>query len=966
MLSRAPAVCMLLTAAATGAVKLGTVRQIGGSNVDSVAGMVRDAAGNLYIAGKTYSLDFPANVNQTRPGGDNLWRIEDGGAKLTALYGHGGAAVLAVAAVPGQLFVLTARGLLKSADNGDTFLAAGATLPAEPNFGGVAIDGNNVYVALSASGVFKSTDGGVTFHPSGAGLAATPQGLYPEQIYVDPSRHTTLFAASRFIAAGLYRSDDAGATWQRQPLYVWNLMFDRAHPGVIYGDGIDQTYVSSDDGANWTANAPTSAGLGAGGAMPLAVDSQGNLFATDLSTLYLSRDRGVSWTQVHTFGNTRLLAADPDSSAVYLLAGETLYASTDGFATYQTVETYRIANISMLAISRGVVFAGTQNLTSDAFVAKLDPGGNLIWATYLGGPYDEYATAVTVDGNGDVFVCGYSSIPPAFGGSFVARLSNGGRLLYSKTFTDIYTIAQGIAVDAAGDAFVTGITQASIGGVIGSLPVTSGAAQQTLLPPSGKAPEPLLPVIAARDAFACKLAPDGTLVYCTYLGAGNNAGTTIAIDGDGNAYVAGGGSLWTLNPAGSAILYTQSLTGAAILTGALDGRGSWFVGGTVSVPQFPVTPGAFQRTLDSGTPLPISGNLNANTQGDGFVTRLDQQTGAIVASTLLGGEAADAVEALALGADGSVTVAGMTMSRTFPLRGAVQAAFAAHTGFVTRLTGDLSTLVFSTYAGDTRNFAVFGVTLADDGSVLFAGDTAYPWGTGPLAGGAVPPASIFVAQLIPEVSSTPELAAVLNAASRQGTRIAPNQIVTVLVRGAGADAAVWVDGAPLPVISASPGVIVAQIPADYQALPAVNLQVKAGDAVSSPLLLPGAIAAPAIYAQDGSGQGLGLIFNEDGSLNGAANPAAPGSVISVACNGIGPSTPVSVYIDGSLAKLVDAQVQSLAGLPGAATILRVRIPTQDETHYKMLPLVAVMLNVGGVSNVSGILSPPGVAVAIQQ
>jgi uncharacterized protein (TIGR03437 family) len=303
------------------------------------------------------------------------------------------------------------------------------------------------------------------------------------------------------------------------------------------------------------------------------------------------------------------------------------------------------------------------------------------------------------------------------------------------------------------------------------------------------------------------------------------------------------------------------------------------------------------------------------------------------------------------------------MSRTFPLRGALQTAFAAHTGFVARLTGDLSALLFSTYVGDTRNFSAFGVTLADDGSVYFAGDTAYPWGIGPFAGGAVPPANIFVAQLIPEPSGPPELAAVLNAASEQGTSIAPNQIITVLAPGAGTDAAVIVDGTPLPVISASAGVIVAQVPSDYQPAPAVNVQVRAGDATSPPLLLPGAIAAPAVYTQDGSGQGLGLIYNEDGSLNATANPAPQGSVIAIVCNGIGSETPVNVYIDGLLAALLDAQVQ-IRPDRAAVMVLRARIPGTDVTHFKMPPLVSVTLNVGGVSNFSGILSPPGVAVAV--
>jgi hypothetical protein len=296
----------------------------------------------------------------------------------------------------------------------------------------------------------------------------------------------------------------------------------------------------------------------------------------------------------------------------------------------------------------------------------------------------------------------------------------------------------------------------------------------------------------------------------------------------------------------------------------------------------------------------------------------------------------------------------------------VQTAFAATTGFVTRLSGDLSTLLFSTYVGDTRNFAAFGVALADDGSVMFAGDTAYPWGGGPFAGSAAESADIFVVQLVPEPASPPDLAAVLNAASLQGTRIAPNQIITVLARGADANAGVLLDGVPLIVLASSPGNIVAQIPADYQAPAAVNLQVRSGDAISQPLLLPGAAAAPGVYTQDGSGQGLGLIFNEDGSLNTVANPAAQGSTVSIACNGAGPGTPLSAYIGGFLANIVDAQVQPITGLPGAVLILRVRVPDTGATRFKLLPIVSVTLNAGGVNNVSGILSQAGVGIAIQQ
>jgi uncharacterized protein (TIGR03437 family) len=951
MSARALAFLLLASCEATAAVKLGVVREIGGSNIDSVSALTRDAAGNLYITGKTYSVDFPATTGQTRPGGSTLWRI-DGGKQLNPLFGHGGVGVHALGASPSALYVHTGAALLKSTDSGATFSPCDATLPAEPLPAAIALDGNTVYLALPSSGIFKSTDGCLTFHASFQGIpSAAPSTPYPNQIAIDPFQHSTLFASTGF---NLYRSDDSGATWQHQPLLRRNVVFDPSHPGVLYANDPEKNYRSADRGATWTALALPSSG---GFPTEIGVDSQGNLYVNPGLALLVSSDGGASWTSRQTFGNAGLFTPDLASRTMYVVAGEAIFASNDGFVTYQTVEYFQIGGISALATAAGIVFTGNLTPTADAFVAKLDPFGNPVWATYLGGPYEDSASAIAVAPNGDVLVCGSTTTVD----SFVARLSNDGALIYSKRFTDVNTAPLGIAADSVGNTYVTGVTYTYLGFGSGTLPVTPGAAQANFgaIPSLPFAPQP-------QDAFACKLAVDGSIVYCTYLGSGQDAGTTISVDAEGNAYVGGFGKLWKLNPSGSTILYTQTLTGAAITTGTLDAHGSWLVAGNTAVPEFPTTSGAFQRVLNARPALIIAGVLNGNTEGDGFVTRLDTNTGAILASTLLGGESSDSVSAIMAGSDGSVTVVGLTASRTFPLRAAFQASFADRTAFVARLNADLSALIFSTYAGDTRRFAAFGVALADDGTVWIAGDTAYPWGAGPFAGGAAATAQIFVTQLIPDTAAPPDVIAVLNSASLQGTTIAPSQIITVVAPGAGSDASVRINGALLPTLSSNNGVIVAQVPGDYQAASTVVVSVQEGNMSSAPLLMPGTIAAPAIYTQDGSGTGLGLIVNEDGSLNTSDNPAAQGSVISVACNGVGLGAPVNVYIDGVIGQIVGSSVQTLAGLPGAALILRVRIPAPDATHRPMPPIVSVMLNVGGVSNVSGILSPPYVAVTIKQ
>jgi len=168
----------------------------------------------------------------------------------------------------------------------------------------------------------------------------------------------------------------------------------------------------------------------------------------------------------------------------------------------------------------------------------------------------------------------------------------------------------GIAVDSAGSAYVTGVTN-------GNFPTTPGAFQTTF---SG----------GPNDAFVAKLNATGSaLVYSTYLGgSGNEEGSSIAVDSVGSAYVTGatsstdfpttagafqmtfgGGSgdafVTKLNAAGSALLYSTYLGGNGLVldTGsaiAVDSAGSAYVTGFTDSTNFPTTSGAFQTTFGGG------------------------------------------------------------------------------------------------------------------------------------------------------------------------------------------------------------------------------------------------------------------------------------------------------------------------------------------------------------------------------
>ncbi|TMG77585.1 MAG: hypothetical protein E6H80_00750 [Betaproteobacteria bacterium] len=174
----------------------------------------------------------------------------------------------------------------------------------------------------------------------------------------------------------------------------------------------------------------------------------------------------------------------------------------------------------------------------DAFVTKLNPTGSaLVYSTYLGGRFGETSRGIVTDADGNVFVTGNTESPDfpttmgafqsIYGGNndaFVTKLNPiGSGLVYSTYLGGTGgERGGGIAVDANGNAYVTGSTWSL------DFPTTPGAFQ-----PNFRGGD--------FDAFVAKFNPDGSLlVYSTYLGGSNgDYGNGIAVNAAGNAYVTG-------------------------------------------------------------------------------------------------------------------------------------------------------------------------------------------------------------------------------------------------------------------------------------------------------------------------------------------------------------------------------------------------------------------------------------------
>jgi hypothetical protein len=352
--------------------------------------------------------------------------------------------------------------------------------------------------------------------------------------------------------------------------------------------------------------------------------------------------------------------------------------------------------------------------SNDAFLTKLNPSGSgLLYSTYLGGSGAEYFTGgstvraggIVVDSSGDAYLTGITNsanfpttpgvmqpTPVSSHGAFVAKvntLSAGTVSLVYSTYLETPgnawatgTWTYGIAVDSAGDAYVTG-------NAAPNFPTTPNAYLANVSSGGG--------TIVNNGGFVAELNASGSaLVYSTYLFDGSGLGKAIAVNSSGNICVAGqsstmgGGFVMVLGPTpGSTTLLYSTIMGNNATSIALDTAGHMYVTGSTNGYNF-TTVNAFQPTFGGS-----SSNSN-----NAFVAELDpSKTGiaSIVYSSYLGGTGNDMGEGIAVDSTGNAYVVGYTGSPNFPttpntfqtrLRGTVDA-------FVTKIDPPAASMTIS-------------------------------------------------------------------------------------------------------------------------------------------------------------------------------------------------------------------------------------------------------------------------------
>ena len=310
----------------------------------------------------------------------------------------------------------------------------------------------------------------------------------------------------------------------------------------------------------------------------------------------------------------------------------------------------------------------------DAIVVKFNSNRELVFSTYLGGSNDEYGYTIATDQNGNTFACGSTGSPDFYctpdaqnnvydeGEGYIAKYSPQGDLLYSSYFGGSPG-GQGIrdvAIDDSGYIYIVGNTMGP------HLPISLDAYQPTY---GG----------GDYDGYLAKLSNDcKTILYCTYFGGSSlEEVQSVTVDSDGNIYIGG---------------HTSSDESTFPLVNAYDG-----------------TLGAHQ---------------------DAFIAKFSP-TFIPIYSTYLGGDSTasieydDGVQDICADTNGNLYVVGHTYCFDFPLVNPLYDELDNDAdGYISILSADGSSLLFSTYWGFNSNYDnIVDIEIDTDGYIYICGTT---------------------------------------------------------------------------------------------------------------------------------------------------------------------------------------------------------------------------------------------------
>jgi len=345
----------------------------------------------------------------------------------------------------------------------------------------------------------------------------------------------------------------------------------------------------------------------------------------------------------------------------------------------------------------------------EAFAAKLNSSGMLLWNTFLGGTGEDAGVGIAVDSSGNVYVTGFSVSTwgnplRAYSGAddgFVAKLDSNG-LLQWNTFLGGSMMDQGwgIALDSIGNVYVTGFSNGAWG-------------------------NPVRAYSGNYDAFAVKLNSSGVLLWNTFLGGtSTDIGYGIAVDSSGNVYVTGEsyttwGSPVKAYTTGPRDAFATQLNNSGVLL--------WntFMGGTSTDIGYGIAVGSSGNVYVTGvsgaswgSPIKaISGTYNT------FAAKLDSN-GILQWNTFMGGTVEDYGRGIKVDSSGNVYVTGYS----YTTWGKPVRAYTEHTdAFAVKLDSG-GALQWNTFLGGTGDDIGQGIAVDSNGNVYVTGQSNATWG----------------------------------------------------------------------------------------------------------------------------------------------------------------------------------------------------------------------------------------------
>ncbi len=437
---------------------------LGGSGDDLANAIAVDSYGNAYVTGRTSSLNFPTTPGAFQAGG--IW---------------------------------------------DAFV-----------------------IKLNPAGVLiYSTYLGGGINDEGFGIAVDDSG----NAYVTGGTDSTNFPTT----TGAFQTVNAGSS------SVFVAKLNPAGNSLIYS-----TYLGGTDGL-------IHSGRGQNRGLAIAIDSFGNAYVTGWTdTINFPTVNALQATyNAGTCGNDAIIACPTAYVTKLNATGTSLIFSTylggrggsigRGIAVDSSGNVYLTGSTGSASFPTANSLQATLAGSTDAFVTKLRLGGDaLIYSTYLGGSKQDIGNSIAVDSSGNVYITGSTEstdfptvnpIQPNKGGcppgpftlacndAFVTKLNSMGSAIVYSTYLggSSADISNGIAVDRAGNAYITGQTLSE------DFP-TRNAFQSNKRGDS-----------SSFDAFVSKLNAAGSgLIYSTYFGGKENEnGSGIALDSFGHVYLAG-------------------------------------------------------------------------------------------------------------------------------------------------------------------------------------------------------------------------------------------------------------------------------------------------------------------------------------------------------------------------------------------------------------------------------------------